>query len=349
MKASPARRPAVEIWSAEFRALRLAVPLFLGGLVQALVWLAIACFALASSTAGDGAGNGAGDPHTHPPNPHPHPHAASSIAAGVIASVWAYIPLRVAFSPSIRVHARPPPDILILLLTLGIAAAVDGAGRAFETYVYGRPWVQLWVVGWWLVDMGVVCTLIWVILVTPLELPSERVNAKEIVSGFCSFQPALGTHSAHSIEHCLGSCGQSGRLREYMGVDVVLIRHSAHQAGAFPPRDLPISFLQPNTTQIEYGFPGHAQHVERGRCLGGFSTPPCGSVAGTLHDCQGQNTPAQIMDRQFAGPDVRHCLSIPGSHAVCTSLLKCPCSPLQNGCSLNACGSPVQLRRTLFP
>jgi hypothetical protein len=127
-------------------------------------------------------------PHPHPPHPHPH-HRSSSIAAFVIASVWGYIPLRVAFSPSIRVHARPPPDILILLLTLGIAATVDGAGRAYETYVYGREWVSFRTMGWCLVDMGVVCALIWVIIVTPLELPSERVNVEKIVSGIRSFGP----------------------------------------------------------------------------------------------------------------------------------------------------------------
>jgi len=180
LKDSLAEGPAAERWSAKFCAVRLAVPLFLGGLLESLAWLTIACYELASSSTGD----------SHP-HPHPHPNTSSSIAAFVIASVWGYIPLRVAFSPSIRVHARPPPDILILLLTLGTTVAVDGAGRVYETYVYGQKWVPFRTMGWWFVDMGMVCSLIWVIILTPLELPSERVNAKEIVSGMRSFGPSL--------------------------------------------------------------------------------------------------------------------------------------------------------------
>ena len=176
-KGSPAGRRAVERWSAKFHAVRLAVPLFLGSLLETLAWLMIACYEIASSSAAD---------PSHSPKPGPRPHTSSSIAAFVIASVWAYISLRVAFSPSIRVHARPPPDILILLLTLGTAATIDGAGRVYETYVYDRNWVPFRPMGWWLVDMGIVSTLIWVIIVTPLELPGERVNAEEIVSGIRS-------------------------------------------------------------------------------------------------------------------------------------------------------------------
>ena len=172
LKDSPAGRRAVERWTAKFYAVRLAVPLFLGSLLETLAWLTIACYELASSSAADPS-----------PSPSPCPHTSSSIAAFVIASVWAYISLRVAFSPSIRVHARPPPDILILLLTLGTAAIVDGAGRAYEIYVYDRNWVPFGTMGWWLVDMGIVSVLIWVIVITPLELPGERVNVEEIVSG----------------------------------------------------------------------------------------------------------------------------------------------------------------------
>ena len=182
-KDSPAGRRAVERWSAKFHAVRLAVPLFLGSLLETLAWLTIACYELASSPAAD--------PSHSPspsPSPGPGPHTSWSIAAFVIASVWAYISLRVAFSPSIRVHARPPPDILILLLTLGTAATIDGAGRVYETYVYDRNWVPFRLMGWWLVDMGIVSALIWVIIVTPLELPGERVNAEEIVSEICSFE-----------------------------------------------------------------------------------------------------------------------------------------------------------------
>jgi hypothetical protein len=175
LKDSLARRRAVERWSAKFHAVRLAVPLFLGSLLETLAWLTIACYELASSSSAG----------------HPHPHTSSFIAAFAIASVWGYIPLRIAFSPSIRVHARPPPDILILLLTLGTAATVDGAGRAYEIYVYGRKWAQFQTMGWWLVDMGMICALIGVIIVTPLELPSERVNAEEIVGRMRSFGPVL--------------------------------------------------------------------------------------------------------------------------------------------------------------
>ena len=213
---STGHRPA-EKWSANFHAVRLAAPLFLGGLLETLAWLAIACYGLASSSAGD-------------PLVQPH-HTSSSIAAFVIASVWGYIPLRVAFSPSIRVHAHPPPDILILLLTLGTAAAVDGAGRVYETYVYSRKWVPFWTMGWWIADMGMVCALIWVIIVTPLELPSERVSVKKIVRGVHPFGRVVGSTLAY-----VGSRGQPGRLREYMGVDILFIRHSAHQAGAFTPQ-----------------------------------------------------------------------------------------------------------------
>ena len=169
LKHPPAVRRALEKWSANFNAVRLAVPLFLGGLLETLAWLAIACYSLASSSA---------------PDPLVHPHtSSSSIAAFVIASVWAYIPLRVAFSPSIRVHARPPADVLILLLTFGTAAAVDGAGRVYETYVYSREWVPFRTIGWWFADVGMVCALICVIIVTPLELPSGRVSVEKIVSG----------------------------------------------------------------------------------------------------------------------------------------------------------------------
>ena len=178
LKGSPAGRRAVERWSANFHAVRLAVPLFLGSLLETLAWLTIACYELASSSAADPSPS---------PSPNPRPHISSSIAAFVIASVWAYISLRVAFSPSIRVHARPPPDILILLLSLGTAATVDGAGRAYEIYVYDRKWVPFRTMGWWFVDMVIVCVLIWVIVITPLELPGERVNVEEIVSGIPSF------------------------------------------------------------------------------------------------------------------------------------------------------------------
>ena len=181
-KDSPARPRAVERWSAKFHAVRLAVPLFLGGLLETLVWILIACYELASSSTADpGSGSGSRS----------RTHISSSIAAFIIASVWAYIPLRVAFSPSIRVHARPPPDILILLLTLGTAATVDGAGRAYETYVHGREWVPVRTMGWCLVDVGIVCALTWVIILTPLELPGERVNFEAIVSGIRSFGSVL--------------------------------------------------------------------------------------------------------------------------------------------------------------
>lgn len=223
LKDSPAGRRAVEKWSAKFHAVRLAAPLFLGGLLETLAWLAIACYGLASASTG---------------TPLIHPHTSSSaIAAFVIASVWGYIPLRVAFSPSIRVHARPPPDVLILLLTLGTAALVDGAGRVYETYVYSREWVSFRSMGWWTADMGMVCALIWVIIVTPLELPSERVSVEKIVSSARPFGLVVGTPLPY-----LGSRGQSGRLREYMGVDLLFIRHSAHQAGAFTPQELPSIF-----------------------------------------------------------------------------------------------------------
>lgn len=178
LKDSPARRRAVERWSAKSHAVRLAVPLFLGGLFETLAWIIVACYELASSPAPD-------------PSARPHTHTSSSIAALIIASVWAYISLRVAFSPSIRVHARPPPDILLLLLTLGTAATVDGAGRAYETYVYGRKWVPVRTMASWLVDMSIVSALIWVIILTPLDLPGERVDVEEIVSGIRSFGSVL--------------------------------------------------------------------------------------------------------------------------------------------------------------
>jgi len=126
----------------------------------------IACYELASSSAADPS-------HCHIPNPHSCPcsHTSLSITAFVIASVWAYISLRVALSPSIHVHARP--NILILLITLATAATVDGTGRVYKTYIYHRNWVPFCPMGWWLVDMALVCMLIWVIIITPLELLSK--------------------------------------------------------------------------------------------------------------------------------------------------------------------------------
>lgn len=183
-KDSPARRRAVERWSAKSHALRLAVPLFLGGLFETLAWIIVACYELASSPAPDPNSNVNASAR-------PHTHTSSSIAAFIIASVWAYISLRVAFSPSIRVHARPPSDILLLLLTLGTAATVDGAGRAYETYVYGRKWVPVRTIASWLVDMSIVSALISVIILTPLDLPREQVNVEEIVSGIRSFGSVL--------------------------------------------------------------------------------------------------------------------------------------------------------------
>jgi hypothetical protein len=121
--------------------------LFLGSLLESLAWLTLACYDLASS-----------------------------------ALVWAYIPLRVACSPAIRVHARPPLDVLLLLLSLATAAAVDGAGRTYETYVQARAWVPSTAMARWLADMGVICGLVWVVVVSPLQLPSERVDAQKIVS-----------------------------------------------------------------------------------------------------------------------------------------------------------------------
>jgi hypothetical protein len=171
LKDSPAGRSAVEKWSAKFHAVRLAVPLFLGSLFETLAWLTIASFELASSSSTDS-----------------HAHTLPPIAAFAIAFVWGYIPLRVAFSPSIRVYAHPPVDVLILLLTLGTVAAVDGAGRAYGIYVYGQKWAPFWTLGWWFADIGVISTLIWVIIVTPLELPGEQVNVQEIVSGTRPFR-----------------------------------------------------------------------------------------------------------------------------------------------------------------
>ena len=156
--------------------MRLAAPLFLGSLLETLAWLTIACYGLTSSSSGD---------------PLAHSHTSSSIAAFVITFVWAYILLRVAYSPSIRIHARPPADILILLLSLGIVAAVDGAGRVYGLYIRRRKLDPLWTMGWWFVDIGIVCALICVIILTPLELPSERVDAEKIVSGMDSFGPVL--------------------------------------------------------------------------------------------------------------------------------------------------------------
>ncbi len=60
---------------------------------------------------------------------------------------------------------------------------VNGAGRVYKTYVYHRNWVPFCPMGWWLVDMVLVCALIWVIIVTLLELLSKQVNMQETISG----------------------------------------------------------------------------------------------------------------------------------------------------------------------
>ena len=119
--------------------------------------------------------------------------------------------------------------------------------------------------------------------------------------------------------------------------------------------------------RIECAFSGDRQHVERGRCLGGFPPPSCGSVAVTLHECQGEDTLTQIMDRQFIGPDVRHSTtflalglrknrfptvtlpSIQSAHSAHYTSLLMSFSPLQNGCFLNTHRYLVQLRWPFFP
>ncbi len=128
----------------------------------------ITCYKLASSSAADPSHHPIPNPPSHP---HPCPHTSLSITAFVIASVWAYISLHVVLSPSIRVYAHP--NILILLITLATVATVDGAGRVYKTYIYHRNWVPFHSMGWWLVDMALVCMLIWVIIITPLKLLSK--------------------------------------------------------------------------------------------------------------------------------------------------------------------------------
>ena len=86
-------------------------------------------------------------------------------ACSLITLAWLYSFVRLLVKPS----AKPPYDVLTLLVIQLMTAAVVFLGHGYNHYGYAAPWPAPWVIIGEMLDLSIIFSLVVVILQTPVE------------------------------------------------------------------------------------------------------------------------------------------------------------------------------------
>lgn len=126
--------------------LRLGIPISTLALVETIAWMTLAAYYLTIGSTTFG------------------------LVSMMMVITWGYTFVR----PLLRPSATPPYDILTLLVVQLMSGLLGLFGHAYDKYAYSKTWPSGWVFIGEIVDLTIICTLLSIIIHTPIELLDDE-------------------------------------------------------------------------------------------------------------------------------------------------------------------------------